>query len=60
MQQSLEQEASKREEPNAGRASYVSPAIVYEGKLTIRAGSPLPIGGNSFDGPPSPFSAPGE
>jgi hypothetical protein len=34
------------------RLDYEAPAIVYEGKITIRAGSPV----NPADlGPPSPF-----
>jgi len=59
MQKSQKQETIEHEGSKNVRASYVSPAIVYEGKLTIRAGSPAPTGGNPFDGPPSPFSPPG-
>jgi hypothetical protein len=57
MEESPKRETLELGEPKEVRAAYVPPAIVYEGKITIRAGSP---GGNGpFDGPPSPFSPPG-
>jgi hypothetical protein len=59
MEKSPKREASKRKIGEAGLATYVSPAIIYEGRLTIRAGSPPPAGENPFDGPPSPFKSPG-
>jgi hypothetical protein len=38
------------------RAPYEKPAIIYEGKITIRAGSPFFTGNpfDSFGGPPGP------
>lgn len=33
------------------RKPYQQPAVIYQGKITIRAGSPL----SSDFGPPSPF-----
>lgn len=59
MEQLAKREAEKREKSKTTRVTYVSPAIVYEGKLTIRAGSPPPPGNSPFEGPPSPFSRPG-
>ena len=59
MQKSQNRETIERDGSKKVRATYMSPAIVYEGMLTIRAGSPVPNGGNPFDGPPSPFSPPG-
>jgi hypothetical protein len=32
---------------------YTAPAIIYEGKLTTRAGTPSPTGGNSDGFDPS-------
>lgn len=57
MEQSPKREAPELAEPKEVRAAYVPPAIVYEGKITIRAGSP--VGDGPFEGPPSPFSPPG-
>jgi len=57
MQESRRQEAPQQAKPRDDRAVYVPPAIVYEGKVTVRAGSPITDG--PFDGPPSPFSPPG-
>lgn len=57
MKESPQREAIVSEEPKKARGEYVPPAIVYEGKITIRAGSPSGI--DPFDGPPSPFSPPG-
>ncbi len=58
MEQTPKREANDRKKRKAGPAIYVSPAIIYEGKLTIRAGSPPPAD-NPFGGPPSPFGSPG-
>ena len=57
MEESPKREALELAEPREVRAVYVPPAIVYEGKITIRAGSP--VGDSPFDGPPSPFGPPG-
>ena len=38
------------------RVPYQAPAVVYEGKISIRAGSPV---GDGF-GPPDPFNFPGD
>lgn len=44
--------ADQNSEAEERRQKYETPAIVYEGKITIRAGSPV----NPADlGPPSPF-----
>jgi hypothetical protein len=59
MEKSPKREAKDRKNGEAMPAAYVSPAIIYEGRLTIRAGSPPPAGDNPFGGPPSPFDAPG-
>jgi hypothetical protein len=60
MEKSPEREVSNLKKSEPSLAAYVSPAIIYEGRLTIRAGSPPPAGDNPFDGPPSPFSPPGD
>jgi hypothetical protein len=57
MEESPKREALELAEPKEIRAVYVPPAIVYEGRITIRAGSPETSG--PIDGPPSPFSPPG-
>ena len=59
MHRSRKREANDDDGGKKARVSYVPPSVVYEGKLTIRAGSPVPTGGNPFDGPPYPFSPPG-
>ena len=57
MEESLIHTALEQAKTKEGRAAYTPPAIVYEGKVTVRAGSPTQNG--PFDGPPSPFRPPG-
>ncbi len=42
---------SQEVEETGQRKPYLQPAVIYQGKITIRAGSPL----SSDFGPPSPF-----
>jgi hypothetical protein len=42
------------------RQRYQPPAIIYEGKITIRAGSPSDPSPGFGDGPLSPFDFPGQ
>jgi hypothetical protein len=48
-------ESPSRDENDNKRLPYVAPAILFEGKINIRAGSPT---GGINDGPPSPFGGP--
>ncbi len=49
-------EQNDRNRNDSTRQPYEKPAIIYEGKLTIRAGSPFFTGNpfDSFGGPPGP------
>jgi len=53
-------ESNQTRESKPKRQRYQPPAIVYEGKITIRAGSPVNPAAVFGDGPPSPFDFPGQ
>jgi len=55
MDSAKERKPVSRNEGINERAPYQAPAITYEGKISIRAGSPV---GDRF-GPPDPFNFPG-
>jgi hypothetical protein len=57
MEKLPQREAKNQKKHELNLVAYVPPAIIYEGRLTIRAGSPAPD--EPFGGPPSPFSGPG-
>lgn len=52
MKESARKISNQNHEYVESRMSYEPPAIIYEGKITVRAGSPV----NPANlGPPSPF-----
>ncbi len=53
-------ESEQARESNQKRQRYQPPAIIYEGKITIRAGSPVDPPPGFGEGPPSPFGFPGQ
>lgn len=52
--QDLAAKSGRKQQPKRG--TYQAPAIIYEGEITVRAGTQLEFGPNQ--GPP--FSGPGE
>ena len=59
MKSSQRNESNQTRESKSKRQRYQPPAIIYEGKITIRAGSPV-LPAAFGDGPPSPFDFPGQ
>jgi len=51
MEPAKELRSVSRNDDAEERIQYQAPAIIYEGKISIRAGSPI--------GPPDPFNLPG-
>jgi hypothetical protein len=60
MKPSQMNESNQSREIKPTRQRYQPPAIIYEGKITIRAGSPVNPPAAFGDGPPSPFDFPGQ
>jgi len=60
MKPSQMNESNQSREIKPTRQRYQPPAIIYEGKITIRAGSPVNPLTAFGDGPPSPFDFPGQ
>ena len=59
MKSSERNEANRKSESRQKRLRYQPPAIIYEGKITIRAGSII-TGGAFGEGPVAPFDFPGQ
>lgn len=48
------EEKMREQQPPQKREPYQTPDIIYEGKISIRAGSPF--GANGFNEPGNPFN----